>query len=50
VKFLAAECVDRQIVKAEVVTDALKTHAGELPHALTVISSVTVRIRRKIFR
>jgi len=35
-------------VKAEVVTDAIKDHAGELLQAFTVITPVTVRIRGKI--
>ena len=47
-KFLADECVDRQIVKAEVVADAIKDHAGELLQAFSVITPVTVRIRGKI--
>jgi predicted nuclease of predicted toxin-antitoxin system len=34
-------------VKAEVVVDAVKDHAGELLQAFTVITPVTVRVRRK---
>ena len=35
-------------VKAEVVTDAIKDHAGELLQAFSVITPVTVRIREKV--
>ncbi|MGB2841220.1 MAG: DUF5615 family PIN-like protein [Halobacteriota archaeon] len=35
-------------VKAEVVADAIKDHASELLQAFTVITPVTVRIRREI--
>ena len=35
-------------VKAEVVADAIKAHAGELLQAFTVITRKTVRIRRKL--
>jgi len=48
VKFLADECVDRQIVKAEIVANAIREHAGELLQAFTVITPVTVRIRGEI--
>ncbi|MEA2052875.1 MAG: DUF5615 family PIN-like protein [Euryarchaeota archaeon] len=33
------------IVKAEVIADAIKDHAGELLQAFTLITPVTVRIR-----
>ncbi len=36
------------IVKAEVVADAIKDHAGELLQAFSVITPVTVRIRGKV--
>jgi len=35
-------------VKAEIVADAIREHAGELLLAFTVITPVTVRIRVKI--
>ncbi|MDI6810143.1 MAG: DUF5615 family PIN-like protein [archaeon] len=36
-------------VKAEVVANAIEDHAWELLQAFMVITSVTVRIRRKFF-
>jgi len=35
-------------VKAEVVANAIREHAGELLHAFTVITPVIVRIRGKV--